>query len=35
MALLPLTWQNPEYKGTGDLKNAENWTCEEPDPEKH
>jgi hypothetical protein len=24
-----------EYKGTGDLKNAENWTCEEPDPEKY
>jgi hypothetical protein len=24
-----------EYKGTGDLKNAENRTCEEPDPEKY
>ena len=24
-----------EYKGTGDLKNVENWTCEEPDLEKY
>jgi feruloyl esterase len=26
--------QYAEYKGTGDLKNAENWTCKEPAPEK-
>jgi len=24
-----------EYKGTGGLENAENRTCEEPDPEKY
>jgi len=27
--------QCAEYKGTGDLKNAENWTFEEPDPGKY
>ena len=24
-----------EYNGAGDLKNVENWTCEETDPEKY
>jgi hypothetical protein len=24
-----------QNKGTGDLKNVENWTCEEPDLEKY
>jgi feruloyl esterase len=26
--------QYSEYKGTGDLKKAENWNCKEPAPEK-
>ena len=26
--------QYPEYKGTGDLKKAENWVCKEPVREK-
>jgi hypothetical protein len=31
-------WSYPlyyEYKRIVDLKNAENWSCEEPDPEKY
>jgi hypothetical protein len=27
--------QHAEYKRTGDLKNAENRTCEEPESEKY
>jgi len=26
--------QYAEYKGTGNLKNAENWTCKDPEPTK-